>query len=78
MAAGRAVSRARRHPRRPLPGTPHLRDDDPPRLLTPEGVRPDATTVQSFPTRLTTCNLATAMNVHDPRRGTITHRITDL
>ncbi|MBB5128145.1 hypothetical protein FHS32_004920 [Streptomyces albaduncus] len=34
--------------------------------------------MQGFRTRLTTCNLATAMNFHDPRRGTITHRITDL
>ncbi|MCX2928135.1 hypothetical protein [Streptomyces sp. NEAU-W12] len=49
-----------------------------PRVLALQKAWPDARTVQGFQARLTTCDLATAMNFHDLRRVTIAHRITDL
>ncbi|MFF7115389.1 hypothetical protein ACFY91_24200 [Streptomyces albogriseolus] len=49
-----------------------------PRVLALQTAWPDARTVQGFQARLTTCDLATAMNFHAPRRVTLAHRITDL
>ncbi|MFD0228072.1 hypothetical protein ACWGPD_10085 [Streptomyces hirsutus] len=49
-----------------------------PRLLALQKAWPDARTVQGFRARLTTCDLATAMNFHESRRVITAHRITDL